>query len=479
MIERENIKKQSIIGLIWKFIEKAGTQVISFVVQIILARILIPEDYGLIGYLTIFITLSEVFIQQGFTTALIQKSNIDELDFSSVFYINIIISIIIYVICFWSAPFVSKFYNIPELISVMRVLMISVIIGAFSAVQTAIISRTLDFKKSLYRGLLNIIIYGSIGIILAFHDFGVWSLVYARLAGALVGCIVLWIVVDWRPKMCFSIKRIKILFNYSSKLLGANIFSTFFSNLSTIVIGKVYSSTALGYFQRGQSIPQTIMTSIDGSISEVMYPTFSLLQNEKVTLKSALRRTIKLSIFIVLPILVGLLVVSEDLTILLLTEKWLPSVPYMQVMCIYCSLWPFNALTHAMNALGESGLTFKLLLISNIICLCIMVALIRYGVIWIIVGSIISSAIYYYMIMRYVKHFLEYSLLELMKDILPEIIVAVLMGVSVWIIGEMIESLYIRLIIQIILGVVIYFCGCCLIKVESLYYFYDVIKLKK
>lgn len=410
---------------------------------------------------------------------MIQKSNISELDFSSVFYINIIISIIIYVICFWSAPFVSRFYNVPELISVMRVLMISVVIGAFSAVQTAIISRTLDFKKSLYRGLLNIIIYGSIGIILAFQGFGVWSLVYARLVGALAGCIVLWIVVDWRPKMCFSIKRIKILFNYSSKLLGANIFSTFFSNISTIVIGKVYSSIALGYFQRGQSIPQTIMTSIDGSISEVMYPTFSLLQNEKVTLKSALRRTIKLSIFIVLPILVGLLVVSEDLTILLLTEKWLPSVPYMKVMCIYCSLWPFNALTHAMNALGESGLTFKLLLISNIICLCIMVALIRYGVIWIIVGSIISSVIYYYMIMRYVKQFLEYSLLELMKDILEEVIISLLMGGVVWMIGRIISNLYFRFIIQVFIGIIIYFFMCLIFKLESLYYFYDLLKRRR
>lgn len=279
--------------------------------------------------------------------------------------------------------------------------------------------------------------------------------------------------------MCFSIKRIKILFNYSSKLLGANIFSTFFSNISTIVIGKVYSSIALGYFQRGQSIPQTIMTSIDGSISEVMYPTFSLLQNEKVTLKSALRRTIKLSIFIVLPILVGLLVVSEDLTILLLTEKWLPSVPYMKVMCIYCSLWPFNALTHAMNALGESGLTFKLLLISNIICLCIMVALIRYGVIWIIVGSIISSVIYYYMIMRYVKQFLEYSLLELMKDILEEVIISLLMGGVVWMIGRIISNLYFRFIIQVFIGIIIYFFMCLIFKLESLYYFYDLLKRRR
>jgi O-antigen/teichoic acid export membrane protein len=342
-----NIKNKALGGMIWKFFEKAGAQIIQLIIQIVLARLLFPEEYGLVGLLTIFISISDTFILQGLTTALIQKYDADETDFSSVFYANIVVSLVLYVILYFAAPYVSVFYNEPKLTAIMRVLSLNVVIGAFSAVHNAVLSRNLDFKKSFYRNILNVLTQGVVGITLAYLGFGAWAVVFSKISGVTVGAVVLWITVKWFPRRCFSFVRVRSMFSYSSKILGTSLLNTIFNNIHSIIIGHFYTAADLGFYQRGQQIPQTVMTSIDGSMSEVLYPVFSKSQKNLEFLKEATRKSIRLSMYIVCPILFGLLAVAKNLTLLLLTERWLPSVPFMQLACLVCLFWPLSHRTHA------------------------------------------------------------------------------------------------------------------------------------
>lgn len=392
-MEESAIKKRAFSGILWKFFEKISTQGISIIVQIILARLLLPDDYGMIGYLMVFINISEVFLAQGFTTALIQKKDSDQFDFSTVFFANVGMSVLIYLLFFFIAPYVAIFYDEPRLTELMRILSLTVIIGSFSAVHNAFLSKRLEFRKSFLRGLANTVTYGISGVYFAYCGFGVWSLVYSKLVGALAGAIVLWLTVKWKPSFTFSFSRIKSLFRFSSKVLGSNLLNTIFNNINPLIIGKFYSSAELGQYQRGQNIPQMMMTAIDGSMSEVMYPTFSEMQDKLEAVKSALRRSMKLSMYLVLPMLTGLLVVAKTLTLVLLTEKWLPSVPYMQLTCIICMFWPLSARTHALNSIGKSGVTFKLSLVSKGLSLLCIILLARISVLAIMVGSIFVSIV--------------------------------------------------------------------------------------
>jgi O-antigen/teichoic acid export membrane protein len=424
----------------------------------------------------VFITLSDVFIKQGFTTALIQKKDADKLDMSSVFYANIGLSILLYAVFYFTAPFIAEFYKEPRLTSIMRVLCLNVIIGATSAVHDAIMSKNLEFKKSFVRSLSNTVTNGIVGIILAFSGFGVWSLVYSRLAGVMAGAIVLWITVKWHPTFEFSFARIKSLFKYSSKVLGTNLLNTLFNNINPLIIGKFHSSAALGYYQRGQNIPHTIMNTVDGSMSEVMYPTFSKLQSDLDALKSALRRSMKLSTYVVFPALLGLLAVSRPLTLFLLTEKWLPSVPYMQLTCIICLFWPLTARTHALNAIGKSELTFKLSLISKAISLVCLIISARFGVMAIMYGSIVASTINFFISTHFINKLLNYSYKELAIDILPQLALSIGMCAIILCVGMFNLNSILLLLIQVPTGIVVYILGSILFKIESYSYVLNMLK---
>ena len=475
-MEENTIKKRVFSGAIWKFLEKISTQAISIVVQIILARILLPEDYGLIGYLMVFVSISDVFLAQGFTTALIQKKDSDQLDFSTVFFANLIMLLIIYAIFYFIAPCVARFYNEPGLTELMRILSLMVVIGSFGAVHNAVLSKRLEFKKIFLRNLANTITYGLSGILFAYLGFEVWALVYSKLIGALVGAIVLWLTVKWKPSFSFSFSRIKSLFKFSSKVLGTNLLNTIFNNINPMIIGKFYSSSELGQYQRGQNIPQTLMTAIDGSISEVMYPTFSEIQDKIEAVKSALRRAIKLSMYIILPMLTGLLVISRQLTMVLLTEKWLPSVPYMQLTCIICMFWPLSARNHALNSLGKSDITFKLSLLSRTISLIVIVIFAKVSVLAIMFGSIIVSVFDTVLVSFYVKKYIHYSLRELIADILPMLSLSGAMGIVVYLISFLQLSSIVTLCIQVPLGTAIYFGASWLFKLESFEYVLNMAK---
>ncbi len=481
MKSNADLKQRAMGSALWKFADKIGSQVIQFIIQIFLARLLFPEDYGIVGLLTIFINISDVFIQQGFTTALIQKQDADETDFSSVFFANIVMAVLIYLIFFSIAPLVAKFYEEPKLTSLMRVLSLNVIFGAIGAVHNAVMVKNLEFKKSFYRGMTNTLTYGIVGITLAFMGFGVWALVFSKIAGTLVGSLVLCLTVKWKPKKLFSGKRIRKLFSFSSKILGTNLLNTVFNNIHSLIIGKFFQKAELGYYQKGQQIPQTFMTAIDGSLNEVLYPTLSIVQNDMVMLKATLRRSMKLSMYLVLPILVGLLVVAEPFVVILLTDKWLPCVPYLRLTCIMCMFWPLSARSHALNAMGKSTVTFITSIIGKSITLIMIFVCIRWGIYAIMLGSILASCISFFITSALAKKYIGYSFRELFRDLLPAVGLSVLMGVPVYLISLLSINVYLLLVLQVLAGVAIYLGASVLFKVDSFKFLLGYVKkiLKK
>lgn len=443
-------------GIIWKMAEKFGGQFVSFFAQIILARILSPEDYGVIAIITVFVALSDVFILQGFTTALIQKKTISQTDLSSVFFANILLSIVLYVILYLSSGWIARFYNIAIVEEVTKVLALNIIIGAFSSVHNAVLSRELDFKKSFYRNISSILVYGTVAITLAYLGYGVWSLVYARLVGSFVGSLVLCLTVKWKPSLKFSVKTLIGLFSYSSKILGSNLLNTLFHQINSVYIGKFHTATDLGYFQRGRQIPELIMTSIDGSLSEVMYPALSSMQDNLDKLKNTMRNSLKSSFFIVSPLLVFLGVVAEPLTILLLTEKWLGSVNVMRLTCVICLFWPLSIRMHALNAIGKSGTTFKLSLISQCITLLILSCTVKYGIIIMLWGNVVGNVFYLFYSSYYVKRYIGYTLLDMFSDIKITLMSSLVMGIIIYFIGLINVPILFSLIIQAVVAVLVY-----------------------
>lgn len=478
-MKEKSVKQRAALGLIWKLMEKAGTQVIQFAISVVLARLITPEEYGIVGLLTIFMALSDVVIQQGLATALVQKSDADSIDFSSVYWANLVIACLLYLIMFLLAPLVASFYSEPSLIPIMRVLSLGVVIGSLGSVHYTIMVKRLEFRKSFFSGLSNSLVYGFVGIILAVNGAGVWALVIGNLSGKVASAIVYQITVKWRPEWKFSLGRVHKLFRFSSKLLITNSVNTVMNNIHAVVIGRYFPKADLGFYQRGQQIPQTLLVAIDGSLSEVLYPTFSLIKEDKAAVKSAVRRAVKISMFLILPILAGLFAVSESLTLVLFTERWIASVPFMQLSCIVCLFWPLAVREQAINAMGYSAATMKNSLVTKGLTLLLIFLCIPLGIYAILVSTIIASVVSLMISSYYTKKCYNYSFWELCKDIGPTFILAVFMGACVLSINGLPIVPILKLMLQVVIGVVIYVAGCLIIRVDSFTYVLNMVKKKE
>jgi len=464
-------KNQIISSLLWKLMERGGTQGIQFIVSIVLARLLLPKEYGMIALLTIFITVANVFIQSGLNTALIQKKNADEIDFSSVFFLSLCIAGILYIILFFVAPFVAVFYNEPQLISVLRVLSITLFFGAFNSIQNAVISRNMQFKKLFYSSLGATVVSGTIGIVMAYTGFGIWALVAQQLSNQLSITLILWLTVKWRPKLVFSFKRVKILFAYGWKLLVSVLIDTLYMNLSGLLIGKIYSPTMLGFYNRGQQFPALISTNINGSIQSVMLPALSSHQDNRQRVKNMVRRSIVTSSFIMFPVMIGLAVVAKPLVMILLTDKWLPAVPFLQIFCFSYALWPIHtANLQAINALGRSDIFLKLELIKKILGLTILGISVFYGVYAIALGMLITGVISTFINAYPNIKILNYSYKEQWKDIMPSLILSLIMSAVIYCIQLIGLNTWSTLIAQVFVGAIVYIGLAKFFKLECLTY---------
>ncbi len=472
----ESTANKTIKGFAWKFFEKISYQVINLAIQIVLARILMPDDYGIIALLAIFMAIGDTFIKNGFTTAIIQKKNTDELDLSTVFWGNVVLSVTLYMILYTMAPSIAAFYKQPQLIDITRVLSLNLILGGVCAIHFALIAKRIDFKKSYIVNLINVLTMGLVGILLAIKGFGAWALVFSVLSGSFVSGAVLYQIVKWYPQFNFSFERLKSLSNYSSKVLVSNLLNTIFHNIHTLIIGRFFTNSSLAFYQRGQALPQSIMNSVDGSFAEVMYPTYSLIQDDLDRLRSAISKALRLSMFLCLPLMFCLCSMSENITIILLSEKWSDSIPFMQLSCIICSFWPLSTVSHAVNAIGRSGLTLKINILSKFSILFFIVICIPFGVFAIMVGCLVSSVVMLFISFYYYKRAIGYGLKNVISDIRLSFLNALVASSIVYAINFLDCNIYLETSLQLFSGVISYWLLSILTSNESYYVIISIVK---
>lgn len=479
------LKKQTVSGVFWKFAENGLGQIVNFIISIVLARLLLPEDYGIIALVSVFVTLCDKLVISGLATSLIQKKDADNKDFSTIFYFSLGMSFVLYAVLYFLAPFIADFYsayNRELLISVIRVMGIQVIVTAVNSVQSAYVSNTMQFKRFFWSNLGGMILSAVVGIIMALRGFGVWALVAQYLVKATGSMLVLGFTVKWRPSLVFSLKRFKALYSYGWKIFAASIIKVLYNDLRSLVIGKYYNAASLAYYNKGQSFPQIVEGCVGGAIDSVFFPTMSKVQDSKEKMLSILRRTIKVSTYFITPLLVGLAAVAEPLVVLLLTEKWLPCVFYLQIISISFVFAPIEIENlQAIKALGRSDIVLKLEIIKRVVGTVLIFCAVPFGVkviaISLLVGNILSSAINAYPN----RKLLGYSYRRQFLDVLPPMIMSTVMFFAVRIIMVLDLSNVVLLAIQIFTGLVVYVLMSIVTKNESYIYVLSIIKsfLKK
>lgn len=471
--------QRTLSNFLWRFFERCGAQLVTFIVSIVLARLLDPVVYGTIALVTAIITILEVLVNSGFATALIQKKNADDLDFSSVFYFNLILSVLLYAVVFFIAPLFSKFYSNAQLTSIIRILGIVIIIFGIKNVQQAFVSRNFLFKKFFFATLIGTIGAAIVGIVMAKLGFGVWALVAQTLFNNAVDTLVLWITVKWRPKKCFSFKRLKTLFSYGWKLLVASLIDSTYTELRQLLIGKFYTSSDLAYYNRGNTFPKIIVTNINSSIDSVLLPTMSQEQERAYRVKQMTRKSITLSSFLIFPMMVGLAVCAKPIVLLLLTEKWLGCVPFIQIFCISFAFYPIHtANLNAIKAMGKSQIFLKLEIIKKVVGITIIMSTIWFGVMPVAIGALASSLISTFINAFPNKKLLGYSYFEQIKDIIPSLFVSLLMGAFVYSIQFFHTDLSpVGLLVrQVPIGIFVYFIFGVFFKLNGFKYFLEAAK---
>lgn len=450
-------KKEVVSGFFWRFAERIAAQGVSFIVQLVLARILMPEDYGTVALIVVITNILQVFVDSGMGNALIQKKNADELDFSTVFYFNVLICIIIYLLLFLCSPLISEFYSRPEMTPMLRVAGITILISGVKNIQQAYVSRNLIFKRFFFATIIGTIISAFVGIGLALRGVGAWALIAQQLTNAAIDTLVLWITVKWRPVRRFSLTRLKGLFSFGWKLLISSLLDTTYNNLRQLIIGKLYSSSDLAFYNRGKQLPELIVTNIDTSINSVLLPTMSREQDDRVRMKSMTRRAIRTSSYIMWPVMIGLMATAEPLVELILTSKWLPAVPYIRVFCLVFAIYPIHTSNlNAIQAMGRSDIFLKLEIIKKCVGMGLLLATMWFGPMWMAYSMLASGFISMIINSWPNRKLMNYTFGEMMIDILPDIIMSVIMGIIVYAISFLHLNIVFQLIIQIPLGITIY-----------------------
>lgn len=478
MVKMSEISKNNVLGnFIWRFAERCGAQMVSFVVSIVLARILAPEDYGTIALVTVFTTILQVFVDSGLGTALIQKKDADDLDFSSVFYFNFTVCIVLYGVMFLAAPVIAEFYNDSSLIPIVRVISLTIVISGIKGIQQSYVSRNMLFKRFFFSTLGGTIFSAFLGIGMAYAGFGVWALVAQQLSNTAIDTLILWLTVKWRPKKMFSWQRLKILLSFGWKLLGSALLDTVYNNLRNLIIGKVYSSSDLAFYNQGDKFPKVIVTNINTSIDSVLLPSMSSVQENRERVKAMTRRAIKTGTYIMAPFMMGLSFCATPVVQLVLTDKWLPCVPYLQIFCITYMFWPIHtANLNAINSLGRSDLFLKLEIIKKIVGMILLLTTMRISVMAMAYSLLVSSVTSQIINSWPNRKLLNYGYLEQLRDIIPSILLAVCMGFLVSLLRMFNWNTAVVLLCQIVLGIVIYITGSALLKLESYEYILDMLK---
>lgn len=466
-----------ISATIWKLLERFSTQITSFVITILLARILMPEEYGIIAMLTIFINIANVIIDGGLNTALIQKKNADNIDFSTILIVSLAVAMFLYFILFFCAPYISSFYSIEILTPVLRILGINIIINSFNSIQRAYVSKYMLFGKLFYSSFFSVVLSGVISIYLAYSGWSVWALVVQQLLLQAFTSIIMWFTIKWRPIFTFSIERFRGLFNYGWKIFITNLIITFYENIRSLVIGKLYAPSSLAYYDRGRQFPDLIMININTSLQTVLLPAFAEVQDDKQRVKEIMRRSLKLSCFCIFPFLTLMFVCAKQIVLVLLTSKWLMAVPFIQIFCVAQFFMPIQSSNIvAIKAMGYSDIILKLELIKKFLEAIIMVVSFTIGLYAIAYGVVIYNFLCIFINLRPNKKILNYGVYEQLADACSPFVISIIMGLIVFGVSFINLPEVIVLILQCAIGAFVYILLSYITKDESFLYFLELFK---
>ena len=473
-----NDKKQLVFtNLIWRFMERGGAQLVSFVVSIVLARLLEPELYGTIALVTVITSILNVFVDSGMANALIQKKDSDDLDFSSVFYFNVGFCLVLYAGLFVAAPLISRLYGMPDLVPIIRVLGLTIVVSGVKNVQQAYVSKTMQFRRFFFSTLGGTLFSAAVGIAMAYMGFGIWALVMQQLLNAAVNTAILWLTVGWRPKRMFSFERLKGLISYGWKLLASALLDTVYLKLYQLVVGLKYTASDLAFFNKGDQLCVLVVENINASIDSVLLPVLSSEQDNKDSVREMTRRAIKTSSYIMMPIMAGMAVCAEPLIRLLLTEKWLPCVPYMQVFCICYALYPLHtANLNAIKAMGRSDIFLKQEIIKKILITAVIFATMGISAFAIALGEIVSGLASLLINAWPNRKLMGYMYRMQLRDIMPAALASLAMAAVVWPVTLLGLNDFVTLIIQVPLGVAVYVAISAVFKIDSFGFMLGVVK---
>lgn len=435
-IQPLNLKQKTISGFFWHFIENFARLGITFIIGIILARLLSPREFGLIGMVSIFIILSQVFIDSGFNQALIRKKNCTQEDYSTVFYFNIITSLLFYLILFCIAGAISAFFNEPQLKLIVRVLGLGLVISAFAIVQRAKLTKKIDFKLQAKISLISSISSGILAIIFALKGYGVWSIIFKRLIEYMLTSILLWIWSKWIPSLIFNIKSFKEMFSFGSKLLISDLIERIYQNIYLLIIGKYFSATDLGFYSRANEFSQLSSQNISNVIGRVSYPVLSSLQDDIPILKATFKKLVKSAMLIIFISMFGMAAIAKSMVLTLIGEKWLPSVVFLQLLCFVGVFYSLNSINlNLLQVQGRSDIVLKLGIINKLIAVPFIIIGIFFGIKVLIVGLIINSAIAFFLNSYWSGKHIGYSSIQQIVDLFPAVLISSAMGVIVYTAG--------------------------------------------
>ncbi len=480
-MEDNNTQKSVVESLIWKTSERFVNVGVMFIVSLVLARMLLPEDYGVVAILQVFINLANVFISSGFATGLIQKKDASSVDFSTMFYCSLVCSLIIYGFLYFLAPIISEFYNMPLLQTVLRVFALQIPLSAFNSIQNAYVSRYMLFKKQFISTLAGALISGAVGILTAMRGHGAWALVYQSVTAVVANSIFLFALTSWKPKFEFSGRSAQSLMKYGSRILGADLSSTFFSEIRSLIIGKVYSSADLAFYMKGQQLPVMVNSNINNTVIAVLFPVFSNNSDDIQQVGNMARKSICLMSFIVFPILFGMAAVMEPLVIFLYSEKWVNCVPYGQVLCfgMAASVWGTTAL-QTLKAIGRSDIVLKAEIIKKPVYLLLILIGVKVSVFGLAVAMVAYDLYGTYVDAKYMEKHVHYSVGSQIKDLSAALLLSCCMAVVVHLLPSL-DSLLLTLLVKVLTGVFVYMLLSAVFRVEAFEYLKSILlaKIKK
>jgi len=471
-------KKQSVItNFIWRLMERGGTYVMNFVVSVILARLLEPSLYGSIALVTAITAILQVFVDSGMANSLIQKKDTDDLDYSSVFYFNLVFCLVLYAGLFLAAPMIGRLYHDESLVPVVRVLGLTIVVSGVKNVQQAYVAKTMQFRRFFFATLGGTIFSAIVGITLAYLGKGVWALVFQQLLNVTVNTAILWLTVGWRPKPIFSWQRLGKLVSYGWKLLVSQLLDTAYLKLYQFIIGLRYSTADLAYYNKGDQFPNLIMENTNASLDSVLLPVLSSEQDDPARVREMTSRAIRVSTYVLMPLMAGLAVCAEPLIRFLLTDKWLPCVPYMQIFCVYYAFWPLHtANLNAIKATGHSGIFLYQEIIKKLLETAVLLVTMRYSVMAITWGLLFSGFASVLINAWPNRKLLNYGILQQLRDALPAMLLSLAMGAVILPVTRTGLPDPVKLLIMVPAGAAVYIAGSVLFKVESFRYIWEIVQ---